>query len=589
MNNMKRKHFIAVLFLLLGLLQSQVSMAQTSDLRGYASTFEEYVFYAYALQQSEAFELQLDASSILEVVPLCDASQDMGLDAFLKEKRIDFQLYNGLEKEDFGVLFQQWCAALPEDIYFAMVKQENMRAISQNNYCHLSEPFCTDNGMYEFPAGVNAGSGEPGPNYNCLGSTPNPAWYYLRILDSGNMDIYMYSVPQVDIDFCCWGPFDDPFEPCPSGLTGSKVVSCSYSPNWNETCRITNAEHGDYYILLITNYSNRTCNINFSKVAGDATTDCSILPPLVGYNSPVCAGQDLTLFANGNEGSEFHWFLVGGSWTSNEQNPVRPNATPEMSGTYGCAITRNGSQSDTTYVEVVVSGNYFYVSENTECDTVYFNGEVFTESGLYEFSYVTDTGCDSIVELSVDMNYTPHFEIQGAHWPIGGSETYISVNEYFIQLENPATVLDTVLWEVDCDHWRIEPHGKGETCTLYIHSYLLDPVMLHAAAVNRCDTIREVFFIQTSYFDTDEYADEVEFEVLPNPTTGHLNLRFGRLQGLVEMQLYNSQGQQVDTFVVDASISHEKVYVMPETRNGLYYLVLKNREKTLIRKVVLQR
>ena len=141
MNNMKRKHFIAVLFLLLGLLQSQVSNAQTYDLRGYASTFEEYVFYAYALQQSEVFELQLDASSVLEVVPLCDASQDMGLDAFLKEKRIDFQSYNGLEKEDFGVLFQQWCAALPEDIYFAMVKQENMRAISQNNYCHLSEPF----------------------------------------------------------------------------------------------------------------------------------------------------------------------------------------------------------------------------------------------------------------------------------------------------------------------------------------------------------------------------------------------------------------------------------------------------------------
>ena len=156
----------------------------------------------------------------------------------------------------------------------------------ENNMCEFADPFCTDNGMYEFPAGVNAGSGEAGPDYDCLYTQPNPAWYYMRMGSAGGMDIHMYSTPQVDIDFCCWGPFDDPTTPCPYGLTEDKVVSCSYSTSWTEHCMIPdNAQVGEYYILVITNYSNQTCNINFSSVGGAGTTDCGILPPvdLIGF------------------------------------------------------------------------------------------------------------------------------------------------------------------------------------------------------------------------------------------------------------------------------------------------------------------
>jgi hypothetical protein len=45
------------------------------------------------------------------------------------------------------------------------------------------------------------------------------------------------------------------------------------------------AQTGEYYILVITNYSNQTCNINFSAVAGAGSTDCGILPPtdIIGF------------------------------------------------------------------------------------------------------------------------------------------------------------------------------------------------------------------------------------------------------------------------------------------------------------------
>ena len=151
-----------------------------------------------------------------------------------------------------------------------------------NSHCADAYPFCTDEGMYEFPAGVNAGSGETGPDYDCLYTTPNPAWYYMKMSDPGDMDIYMYSTPSVDIDFCCWGPFADPISPCPNGLTSDKVVSCSYSAAPTENCLIpSTAQTGEYYILVITNYSNQACNINFSKVGGSGSTDCTIIPPAI--------------------------------------------------------------------------------------------------------------------------------------------------------------------------------------------------------------------------------------------------------------------------------------------------------------------
>jgi len=222
----------------------------------------------------------------------------------------------------------------------------------QNNLCANADPFCTDNGLYQFPAGVNAGSGESGPDYNCLSSTPNPAWYYMRMATAGAMTIYMYSNPSNDIDFCCWGPFEDPTAPCPNGLTGSKVVSCSYSPAATENCQIpASAQTGQYYILVITNFSNQQCNINFSKTAGTGTTDCSIINPLLSANTP-CYGETLNLVADVVEGGTYTWTSPDNQ-THNGRTWTRNNATLNMAGVYTCSITA-GSQSGSESINVTV-------------------------------------------------------------------------------------------------------------------------------------------------------------------------------------------------------------------------------------------
>ena len=225
-----------------------------------------------------------------------------------------------------------------------------------NDSCHKSYPFCT-NTIYTFPAGVNT-QAQVGPNYNCLSTRPNPAWYHLKILDPGPIAVYMFSTPSRDIDFCLWGPYMDPITPCPlnnsnGGLTGSKVVDCSYSPNATETANIPNGQTGQYYILIITNYSNQPCDITFQQSGGTGSTDCTILPPPATNNSPVCVGEMIQLNAATVIGAQYQWTGPNG-FISNQQNPTITNAQHSNAGFYSLTITVNGQTSDPTTTEIFV-------------------------------------------------------------------------------------------------------------------------------------------------------------------------------------------------------------------------------------------
>ncbi len=261
---------------------------------------------------------------------------------------------------------------------------------AQNNLCESSFPFCTDT-LYNFPAGVNAGTAQSGANYGCLMTQPNPAWYYMEVLDPGPIVIYMSSTPQVDIDFAIWGPYTNQTAPCVAQLTAAcsscpnntsdpnfypsgNLIDCSYSTSWNETVHINNAQPGQIYILLICNYSNNPCNINFNQTntstPGHGTTNCGILAPPVNNNGPLCEGATLNLTAQtGPAGCTYYWTGPGG-FTSTQQNPVIPNVTLAMAGDYFLQVIVGPDTSNavsTTVVVYPIPTSDFTVSLDSVC------------------------------------------------------------------------------------------------------------------------------------------------------------------------------------------------------------------------------
>lgn len=242
---------------------------------------------------------------------------------------------------------------------------------------------------------------------------------------------------------------------------------------------------------------------------------------------------------------------------------------------------------DTLSVAVHVGPAGYLDETRVVCDVDAFDyyGMTYTESGYYEQTVHNNYGCDSVFYLTLDMDFTPYFSIMGDHWPIGGSETYISVNEYAIQLDDDRTSVDTVIWQIDCENWFIVPHGIGRTCTLYIYSYLTEPVLLHATVINRCDTVTVDFAIKTTYFGVDETVDDERFTISPNPSDGHLTLHLDGLSGWTEIGIYRSTGQRIETFMMDADTTKEVDYILPVGSSGIYFIVLRNNGRTMVRKV----
>lgn len=163
--------------------------------------------------------------------------------------------------------------------------------------CTTASPFCSDQN-YNFPNGTGT-SAPSGVNYGCLYSQPNPVWYYMQIGNSGSIQLGLSQTTGaggtgslIDVDFAMWGPFTSVAQGCDLIFeTYLAPLQCSFSPAGTETVGLgysggvspgssipANAVTGQFYILLLTNYSNQSGYINLSQTNGTGSTDCTIVP-----------------------------------------------------------------------------------------------------------------------------------------------------------------------------------------------------------------------------------------------------------------------------------------------------------------------
>ena len=179
------------------------------------------------------------------------------------------------------------------------------------------------------------------------------------------------------MDFACWGPFhanspsdfvdnlccgfydfhidDHPNNTSWSNYPYGNLVDCSYDPRSYEYCHINNAHTGEYYLLLITNYSRVPGVITFNSTSNStATTDCAIMAQ-VSNDGPYCVGDTIHLTCNNpQQGATYLWTGPNG-WSSSSVNPVIPSMTADMDGnTYALVKTLNGSVSDPAYTTIHV-------------------------------------------------------------------------------------------------------------------------------------------------------------------------------------------------------------------------------------------
>ena len=167
-------------------------------------------------------------------------------------------------------------------LVFLLISASHSILSAQGIKCSESDPFCADAGAV-FLAAVNTNlhPDDNTNNYGCLGAAYNPAWYYLKIGDTGPIQLTLSNSNNIDIDFIIWGPFADLSTATSScgSYTFSQIADCSFDAGATEIVDFTAATTGDIYILLITNFANSPTDISVAQTGGTGSTDCGIIGP----------------------------------------------------------------------------------------------------------------------------------------------------------------------------------------------------------------------------------------------------------------------------------------------------------------------
>jgi hypothetical protein len=179
-----------------------------------------------------------------------------------------------------------------------------------NDSCVTSMQICVETPI-SLPAGVAAGSA--GNDIACMSSAPNPAWFCFQVQQFGRINLSISSLPQNDLDFVCWGPFSATslnefhntgycsqllMDETPShgplngvnpdnlgGFPVGNIVDCSFTTQSVEYVHVPNASVGDWYLILVTNYSNQPSVISIvSDTSSVGASNCNIQSPFLSLN-----------------------------------------------------------------------------------------------------------------------------------------------------------------------------------------------------------------------------------------------------------------------------------------------------------------
>ncbi|MBO7606663.1 MAG: T9SS type B sorting domain-containing protein [Paludibacteraceae bacterium] len=181
------------------------------------------------------------------------------------------------------------------------------------------------------------------------------------------------------------------------------VVDCSYSTNAREICHIENAKKDEWYILLVTNFSQVEGTISFSNVGQSVPTNCDII--IDASVNDVCEGGDISFYVNNApKNATFVWTGPNGFY-STDKNPVIPDASKEHEGTYTVQMCANGIYSPVVPLEVKVNPIRHVDTTVTikRGESFLIGGDALTDEGTYSYQLTTKEGCDSLVTLHLNV------------------------------------------------------------------------------------------------------------------------------------------------------------------------------------------
>ncbi|MES2518349.1 MAG: LamG domain-containing protein [Bacteroidota bacterium] len=201
----------------------------------------------------------------------------------------------------------------------------------------------------------NCLTGPSGAYYGCLGSTPNQMWFVFTVQTGGNLYFSFNNSAGRDIDGAIWGPIANGDLANACSTTTNSPISCDYSSSSTIGLSVSNAVAGQKYVMLITNFSNSTTDINITQPSGGSVSYCKVntttcVAPTVAVSggSTINQGQSANIVLTFSGTAPFNYTLSDGQTGTTSTNPLTLSVSPLSTTTYSATSVSNGCGAGTS-------------------------------------------------------------------------------------------------------------------------------------------------------------------------------------------------------------------------------------------------
>ena len=393
---------------------------------------------------------------------------------------------------------------------------------------------------YSFPTGTTAQSGI---NYDCLGTQPNPMWFYFKICEEGDMQISINSTSTTsDTDFIIWGPLTDQFD---CNLVTSLVKDCNYDPAPLTSINLDSLQLG-YYKLLITNYSNFSDYITLQQIGGSSLTCGGCLP-----NAHQICKVTTDDILNKNVIS---W--VKKSSFDGEFNIQKETTTAGVYNTIGTVLSSDSSFFIDSLSNPIQQAYKYRLETLDTCGNIRYSNYHQT---IHLQNY-TNPGTSNM-----ELSWTP----------------YIGINYPTYYIYRGSSPLNLMLYDSISSSFTTYTDVNPNPSELYysVVVYLSTSCTYTGTSKLSIDTIKSNISIETMV-SIEENKNE-KFTLYPNPTKDFLTVSFGTETISARFELMDIYGRIISTKNIENTTKFEiSVVDLPQG----YYVVNINSDKGISRK-----
>lgn len=336
----------------------------------------------------------------------------------------------------------------------------------------------------------------------------------------------------------------------------------------------------------------------------------SVTTPLtvsISSNSPICAGDTLTLTATAPNGTTYQWAGPGG-FTANGNPAVVYSATLSNAGTYTVTATLGSNTSTATHVVTI---NQLPPVAITPATSVSFcQGDSALLTGTGAVSYIWS---NSALTSTLSVNSAGTYTVTGTDGngcvstsapvvvtvnPIPATPTITGQNTVAANQSVTLTVSGSTgtysWWDAFTGGTQL---GTGIT---YNSPNLIATTTFYAEAQNLgCTSVRDSFTVTVMTITHSEEWDntnESNIQLFPSPVQAgqEMNLIIQGIEAIqipIELKIYTIQGQSLmnESIPVSGSASAQyKMNVGDLLSVGIYFLEVKIGGKQLIRKFIVE-